>query len=439
MWDYALPAIIGTLVNTVYNIVDRIFIGQGVGALAISGLALTFPVVILASSLGMMVGSGAASRISISLGEKKKHTAEQILGNSLLLILIFNAVFIMALYLFLDEILFAFGASDNTLPYARDYLQIVLIGNVFISLCYSFNNMMRASGYPRKAIYTMLIGAVLNLILDPIFIYVFDMGIAGVAWATVISMFVGMLFVMHHFVQKKSVICLRKENIRLNKGIIIAIVSIGLSPFSMQVAASGVAVLMNVSLMKYGGDLAIGAFGILNSMLMLIVMLVVGLNQGTQAIIGYNYGAKKFDRVRSTFYYSVKIATIITSAGFVIGMFFPRLFANAFTTDKALLDIAEKGIRISTISLPIVGFPIVASNFFQSIGRAKEAIIQSLSRQIIFLIPFLLILPRFWGLNGVWAAMPLSDFLATMLSLYLVTRQIKMIREMENKQLGTLY
>ena len=435
VWEYSIPAIIGTLVNSLYNIVDRIFIGQGVGAFAISGLAITFPVTILASALGMLVGVGAASRISISLGEKKKHTAEQILGNSFLLILLFNAVIMTFFYIYLDEILIAFGATENTLPYAREYLQIVLIGNVFISLCYSFNNMMRASGYPQKAMVTMLIGAVLNIILDPIFIFVFKLGIAGVAWATVISMFVGMLFVMHHFVQKSSLIRLRKENIRLNKPIVLAIVSIGLSPFFMQVAASGVAVLLNTSLLKHGGDLAVGAYGILNSMLLIIIMTVVGLNQGTQPIIGYNYGAKNFMRVRDTFYYTVKIATIITSTGFIIGMFFPRQFAAAFTNDQALLDIAENGIRLSLIAFPLVGFQVVAGNFFQSIGQAKKAIIQSLSRQIIFLVPALLIFPTLFGLNGVWIAMPVSDFLASLLSLYLLIGQIKIIRNMQENQL----
>ncbi|MDO5664586.1 MAG: MATE family efflux transporter [Bacteroidia bacterium] len=434
VWEYSIPAIIGMLVNSLYNIVDRIFIGQGVGAFAISGLAITFPVTILASSLGMLVGVGAASRISISLGEKKKHTAEQILGNSFLLIILFNAVVMTFFYIYLDEILIAFGATENTLPYAREYLQIVLIGNVLISLCYSFNNMMRASGYPKKAMITMLIGAVLNIILDPIFIFVFKLGIAGVAWATVISMFVGTLFVMHHFVQESSLIRLRKENIRLNKNIVLAIVSIGLSPFFMQVAASGVAVLLNTSLLKHGGDLAVGAYGILNSMLLIIVMTVVGLNQGTQPIIGYNYGARNFNRVKDTFYYTVKIATIITSTGFIIGMFFPRQFAGAFTNDQALLDIAENGIRLSLIAFPLVGFQVVAGNFFQSIGQAKKAIIQSLSRQIIFLVPALLLFPTLFGLNGVWIAMPISDFLASLLSLYLLIGQIKIIHKMQENQ-----
>ncbi len=431
VWEYSLPAIVGTVVNALYNIVDRIFIGQGVGAMAISGLAITFPVTILTSSLGMLVGVGAASRISISLGKQRKDTAEQILGNSLLLTFIFNAVIMTLFYIYLDPILIAFGATDNTLPYAREYLQIVLLGNVFISLCYSFNNMMRASGYPQKAMYTMLIGAVLNIILDPIFIFVFKMGIAGVAWATVISMFIGMLFVMHHFYQPDSIIRLKRKYIRLNKEIIIAIVSIGMSPFLMQVAASGVAVLMNSSLIKHGGDLAVGAFGILNSMTMIIVMIVIGLNQGTQPIIGYNYGANHFDRVEQTFRYALRIATIITSIGFIIGMFFPRMFARAFTHETALLDIAEYGIRLSMISFPIVGFQIVAGSFFQSIGEASKAIIQSLSRQIIFLVPALLLLPRFFGLTGVWLSIPLSDFLSGLLSLYLLIGQIRIIKQKE--------
>lgn len=438
VWEYSLPAMVGTLVNTLYNIVDRIFIGQGVGSMAISGLAITFPVTILASSLGMLVGVGAASRISISLGEKRKDTAEKILSNSLLLTIVFNAIVMTFFYIYLDEILLAFGATENTIPYAREYLQIVLVGNVFVSLCYSFNNMMRASGYPQKAMFTMLIGAVLNIILDPIFIFVFKMGIAGVAWATVISMSVGMLFVMHHFVQMDSIIRLKKKYIRFNRDIILAIVSIGMSPFLMQVAASGVAVLMNTSLIKHGGDLAVGAFGILNSMTLVIVMIIVGLNQGTQPIIGFNYGAKRFGRVQDTFIYTLKVASIISTSGFVIGMFFPRTFASAFTRDVALLDIAEAGIRLGLISFPIVGFQIVAGSFFQSIGQAKKAIIQSLSRQILFLVPALLILPNLFGLTGVWMSMPISDFLSALLSLYLLIGQIRIIREMDKKHLMSL-
>lgn len=434
VWDYALPAIVGTMVNATYNIIDRVFIGQGVGSLAISGLAVTFPVMNLTAALGMLVGAGAASRISINLGKKDYIRAEKILGTSLLLTLLFNIFFITFMMIFLDPILMAFGASKDTLPFARDYLRIILPGNIFITMTYSFNNMMRASGYPQKAMYTMLIGAVLNIILDPIFIFVFGMGIAGVAWATIISMFLGMLFVMHHFTSKKSALRLRKKYIRFEKEIIIAIVSIGLSPFFMQVAASGVAVLMNTSLKTYGGDLAIGAYGILMSLFMLIIMFAIGLNQGLQPIIGYNYGAEIYERVKLALYYGIKIATVVTTVGFLFGMFFPRVFSQAFTSDPELLDLAENAMRISIVAFPFVGFQIVISGYFQSIGQAKKSIILSLSRQLIFLIPSIIVLPRIFGLNGVWSATPVSDFLAFILALIFFIRQRRILTRLINKQ-----
>ena len=435
VWDYSLPSIVGTLVTALYNVVDRIFIGQVEGAFAISGLAITFPVMTLTSSLGMLVGSGAAARISISLGKRDHHTAEQILGNSLLLTVILNAIFITLFYIYLEPILMAFGASSLTYPYARDYLEIVLLGNVFVSLCYNFNAMMRSSGYPTKAMVTMLIGAVLNLILSPLFLFVFKLGIRGVAWATVISMFIGMLFVMHHFTLRSSVIRLRWRNIRLKGRIILSIITIGLSPFSMQVAASAVALLMNTSLLRYGGDLAVGAYGIVNSILMLVLMVVLGLNQGTQPIIGYNYGAGNYHRVRETLFYALRMATLFTTAGFILGQFFPQLLASAFTTDEELLEISSTGLRIAMLALPLVGFQIVSSNFFQSIGFAVKSIIQSLSRQLIFMVPGIILLPRIWGLKGLWIAIPVSDTLAAMLSLYLLVIQLRHLKRMEQDQL----
>lgn len=436
VWDYALPGIVGTTVGALYNIIDRIFIGHGVGALAISGLTITFPVMNLTASLGMLVGAGAASRISITLGRKEKQTAEKILGNSLLLTVLLNAIFITLLYLFLDPILSAFGASELTLPYARDYLRIVLLGNVFVSLCYNFNAMMRSSGYPHKAMVTMLIGAILNVILTPIFIYPFRMGIRGAAWATVISMFAGMLFVMLHFLRRNSLIRLRWSNIRLNGKIILSIVSIGLSPFSMQVAASGVSVLMNTSLFRYGGDMAVGAYGIISTVLMLFLMVIIGLNQGTQPIIGYNFGASLYGRVRETLFYSMKVATIITTVGLFFCEFFPGLFAAAFTTDTELLLLTKRGIRISAAAFPLIGIQIVASSFFQSLGYAAKSIIQSLSRQLIFLVPGILLFPRWWGVNGLWISMPVSDTLAAMLSLYLLIVQLRHLKRMEKKLQG---
>lgn len=433
VWDYALPGIVGTMVTAMYNVIGRIFIGQGVGALAISGLAITFPVMNLTASLGMLVGAGGAARISISLGKQDKLTAEKILGNSLLITVILNLVFITLIMIYLDPILRAFGASDLTIPYARDYLQIVLLGNVFVSLCYNFNAMMRSSGYPKKAMITMLIGAILNIILTPIFLYVFNLGIKGVAWATVISMFIGMLFVMDHFTRGNNLIRLRWKNIGFNKKIVASILSIGISPFSMQVAASGVAVLLNTSLLRYGGDMAVGAYGIINTVIMIFVMIIMGLNQGTQPIIGYNYGARNFVRVKETLYYSLKVATIITTLTFIVGQFFPHLFASAFTTDPELLSITEKGIRITVAAFPLVGIQIVASSFFQSLGYAAKSIIQSLSRQLIFLVPFIITFPRLWGLNGIWIAMPVADTLAAILSIYLLIIQLRLLNRMQEE------
>jgi putative MATE family efflux protein len=435
VWEYALPGIIGTVVTALYNVIGRIFIGQGVGALAISGLAITFPVMSLTSSIGMLVGAGAAARISISLGKKDKVTSEKILGNSLLLTIILNAVFITLILIYLEPILRAFGASDFTLPYAYDYLKIVLLGNVFVSLAYNFNAMMRASGYPKKAMITMLIGAIFSIILTPIFLYGFNMGIQGAAWATVISMFIGMIFVMHHFIQKRSLIRLKLKYIKLNKKIIATIVSIGMSPFSMQVAASGVAVLMNTSLIRYGGDLAVGAYGIINTVLMLFLMIIMGLNQGTQPIIGYNYGAGNYSRARETLMYSIKVATIITTSGALIALLFPEIFANAFTNDNELKNITVRGLRISVSALPLVGLQIVSSSFFQSIGSATKSLIQSLSRQLIFLIPAIIILPRIWELDGLWIAMPISDTISFILSLFLLTFQLRQLKKIESNNL----
>lgn len=401
--------------------------------MAISGLAITFPVMNLTASIGMLVGAGAATRISISLGRQDRLTAEKILGTSLLITVLLNAIFITLILIYLDPILRAFGASDLTIPYARDYLQIVLVGNVFVSLCYNFNAMMRSSGYPKKAMITMLIGAILNIILTPLFLYVFDLGIKGVAWATVISMFIGMLFVMDHFTRESSLIRLRWKNIRLDKKIVASILSIGISPFSMQVAGSAVAVLLNTSLLRYGGDLAVGAYGIINTVIMIFMMIIMGLNQGTQPIIGYNYGARNFGRVKETLFYSIKAATIVTTATFIVGQFFPHLFASAFTSDPELLSITERGIRITVVAFPLVGIQIVGSSFFQSLGYVAKSIIQSLSRQLIFLVPFIIIFPRLWGLDGIWIAMPVADTLSAFLSIYLLIIQLRLLNRMEEE------
>lgn len=413
IWEYSFPSIVGMVVMSVYNIVDRIFIGHGVGALAISGLALTFPFMILLQAFGMLIGAGAASRISINMGEGNTARAEKVLGNALTLTVIISGSVALLSFLMMDNLLKLFGGTDLTIGYAKDYMQIIIPGSIFSATLYGFNNIMRASGFPRKAMYTMMIGAAVNVILDPIFIFVFDWGIRGAAIATVISFIIGSWWVLTHFNLPVSHIKFRKENFRLEKDIVYSILNIGMSPFSMQLATSIVVILINSTLLKYGGDLAIGAFGIINSLITLIIMVVLGLNQGTQPIVGYNYGAKLYDRMFRTVKLAIIIGTILTTSGFLLGMFFSDFSVGLFTKDNELTRISANALRISIFMFPFVGFQIVISNFFQSIGKARVSIFLSLTRQFIFLIPAILLLPSVFGLNGAWAAMPVSDALAT--------------------------
>jgi len=351
LWQYALPAIIGTMVNSLYNIIDRIFIGHWVGDDALSALGLILPIMNLTAAVGMLVGAGSASRISIALGEKDHETAEKIAGTSFLMTLVLSGGAIAAIFFNLKPILYFAGASDATYPLARDFLVIFLPGNLFLSLCFNFNNMMRASGYPFKAMITMLISVVANIILAPIFIKGFGWGIKGAAAATFGAMVIGFLFVMHHFLNKNSFIRLRLKNIRADKKIIMSVTSIGLSPFLMQVAASAVVFFIIAQLRFYAGsdshegDIAIGAYTIANTLVMLIVMVVIGLTQGMQPIVGYNYGAKKYDRVKDTLIYTIKVATGITCFGFVLGFFFPHLFVGIFGPGEKLANEAATALR----------------------------------------------------------------------------------------------
>ena len=416
IWTYSLPAITGTVVMSLYNIVDRIFIGQGVGPLAISGLALTFPFMILLMAFGMLVGAGAATRISITLGENNKEKAEKILGNAFTLTFIISGTVIILSYIFMHDLLRLFGGTVKTMQYAEDFMKIIIPGGILSALNFGFNNIMRASGYPKKAMYTMIICAIINSLLAPIFIFRFHWGIQGAAWATNISYFVGTIWVLQHFMQSKSDLRFYRQNFRLQKDIVKSILSIGMSPFSMQLATCFVVILVNATLIHHGGDLAIGAYGIINSVNTLIVMVIIGLNQGTQPIIGFNFGAKKYDRMFKALKLSIFIATAITTLGFIIGSFLPTIITSLFTRDLVLQAIAAKALRISVTLFPMIGFMIVVTNFFQSIGKAKISIFLSLTRQFLFLIPGLLILPPIFGLTGAWAAMPFSDGLATIVS-----------------------
>ena len=428
LWKYSVPAIVGTMVSSLYNIVDRIYIGQGVGPLAISGLALTFPFMNFLSAFSMLIGAGASARISIRLGEGDRDRAEKVLGNALTLTLIVSAIIITFSLIFLDKILILFGGSENTLKYAREFMSIIIPGTILSALLFGFNSIMRSSGHPKKAMITMIISAVINISLAPVFIFGLKMGIAGAAHATNIAFFVGMIWVMSHFFNKNSNIRIHRKNLKLDKQIVRSILDIGMSPFSMMMAASVTVVIMNRALIEYGGDLAVGALGIQNGISFLIIMFILGMNQGAQPILGFNYGARNYTRMFSALKKTAIGATVVSTLGFVLGTFFPFTLAGMFTTDLELRMLAARAIRISVIIFPLVGSQIVITNFFQSIGKAKISMFLSLTRQVLFLIPCLLFLPPVFGLDGVWRAMPVADSLSvfvTTTTLILFIRKFK--------------
>lgn len=426
--QYSLPAIIATSAASLYNIIDRIFIGQGVGPLAISGLAITFPLMNILAAFGAMVGIGASSMVSIRLGQHDRRGATHILGNAVMLNILFGISVAVITLIFLDPILYALGASKDTLPFAKEFIQVLLIGNVFTHLYYGLNNIMRASGYPSKAMTITLITVAVNLVLAPLFIFVFHWGIRGAALSTVISQITGALTAVYHFSKSNSFLHFLPGYFKLKKIIVKDIISIGMSNFLMLISASVVVSIMNLSLSKYGGDFSIGAFGIINSIGNLVVMIVIGFNQGMQPIVGYNYGAKQIPRVLRTFKLTILAGTGVTIFGFILAELFPRAISSAFTTNPELIDIATNGMRINMIMFPIVGFQVVTSSFFQSIGKAKISIFLSLTRQVLFLIPALLILPQFFGLNGVWLGSPVADSTASLLTFIVLRWQMKKLK-----------
>ena len=423
--QYALPAIIAQTASSLYNMVDSIFIGQGVGPLAISGLAVTFPLMNLSTAFGTLVGAGAATMLSVLLGQKNYKAANKVLGNVVTLNTIIGLVFMAVALIFIDPILYFFGASENTLPYAKEYITIILIGNVVTHLYFGLNAAMRSSGNPKKAMALTIFTVVFNTILDPIFIFVFDMGIAGAAWATVLAQTVAMILVMKHFSDKTRAFHFEKGIFKFDRRVAKDSLTIGMGPFLMNAAACLVTLFINQQLRDYSGDLGIGAYGICNRFIFMFIMICMGLNQGMQPIAGYNYGAKQYSRVKEVFWMTAKFGTIVTTICFCIGMFIPRLAAGIFTHDEALLNMSEEGLRILTIGFPIVGFQMIGTNFFQCLGMVKKSIILSLSRQLLFLLPLLYCLPLWMGANGVWMSFPISDVLSALLTAILLRRLFK--------------
>ncbi|MBO7609211.1 MAG: MATE family efflux transporter [Muribaculaceae bacterium] len=430
LWKYSVPAVVGIMVMSIYNVIDRIFIGQGVGPDAIAGLAITFPVMNVSAAFGVLIGVGAGARTSIVLGQGNQRGAEEILGNSIVMTLIFGTFYIGLFALFMDPILRLFGASDASLPYAHDFMMWILPGMMFNNLCYSFNNLIRATGYPTKAMYTMFIGAGLNVILAPIFIFWFGWGIKGAAIATDISMGTSTAFVMHHFFNKNSLVHFTPGTYRLDWDVLKPILAIGAAPCIVNTAGCVVNAVINNTVYHYGGDPAVAAIGIFTATTGLIISFVIGVCQGMQPIVGYNYGAQHFDRLKRTFWLTSAVCTLVCLLYSIACQVIPMPISRMFTTDVPLLQASEHTLRLTTWMFWVVGFQIVITNFFQSLGEARKSIFMSLSRQVIFLLPLLFILPELWQLDGVWLSFPISDVFATLVGIAMLIVQIRKINRL---------
>ena len=421
--------------SSLYNMVDSIFIGQGVGPMAISGLAITFPFMNLSGAIGACIGVGASTYLSVKLGQKDYSMAQRILGNSVILKIITGIIFGAICLLFLDPILRFFGASDNTLPYAHEYMVVILLGNVFTHLYFGMNALLRAASKPKQAMYATIFTVVLNTALDPIFIYTLDMGIRGAALATILSQITALCWQIKQFSNPHELLHFKRGIYKLDWSIIKNILAIGVSPLAMNTCSCIIVIFINTALVKYGGDLAVGAYGIANRIGFLFFMIVMGINQGMQPIAGYNYGAMHFDRMLKVLKLSMISATAIMAVGWLVGELMPYPCARLFTTDAELIEQAVKGIRLNMIAFPLIGSQAVITNFFQSIGKAKISIFLSLSRQMIFLLPLLVALPPMLGVDGVWYALPTSDTVAFIVTWIIMIRYMRKFKLQHQKQI----
>jgi putative MATE family efflux protein len=425
------PAFISVFVSSLYNIVDRVFIGQEVGSAALAALSIIFPIMLIMMAFGMLFGVGTGVQVSISLGEKDREKAEKTLGNGFSLMLIVSVFITVLIYLIKDPLLHIFGATDETIGFAQDYLMIILPGIIFQVVGFSLNNVIRSEGNAKVAMYSMLISAGANIVLDAVFIFGFNMGVKGAALATVISMILMTVWVFMHFMKRRSVVFLHFKYMRLEYKIVKGIVLIGMAPFSMQLASSIVHALFNLQLVRFGNDVAVAANGIIMSVMSMIFMCVVAVNMATQPIIGFNFGARNFERVKTTLFSGIKIASYIAVGGFIILELFPGAIVKMFNNeDKELFEIGVRGIRIGLAMTSLVGFQVVVGNYFQSTGKAGLAILISLLRQVIVLTPLLIILPKFIGLDGVWLSMPVSGFISALVVTYFFRKEVKRLNEL---------
>lgn len=425
---YALPAIIAMSSSSLYNIIDSIFIGHGVGPMAMSGLAIAMPLMNLLTAFGALIGVGASSLTSIRLGQGNKQRTFLILSNAVMLNVVIGLTLTIIGLVFLDPILYSFGASDATIPYARDFMRIILAGNVVTHVFLGLNEILRASGYPKKAMTFMLITVLIVICLNPLFIFGFRWGVKGSAFATLIGQCVALGLELTHFLNKKHFLYLKRGTFRFMSTIVRKVISIGLAPFLLNICASIVVIFINNALKRTGGDISIGAYGIVNRVLMLFVMIVNGFNQGMQPIVGFNFGARQFGRVTAVYRLTVFCAVCVTTFGFLLGHFFPHWVAGIFTTDETLLNVAELGLKTALLAFPIVGFQIISSGFFQYIGKPQKAILLSLTRQLLFLLPLLAILPGIYGAKGVWISLPIADVLSAILAAVLIFFQLRKMK-----------
>lgn len=436
---YSIPAIIGMLVNALYNIVDRMFIGRipEVGSLALTGVGITMPIMSILLAFGMLIGIGSTANISLNLGRGKKDVAEKLIGSAVTLSLIVGIAITAIGLIFINPILNIFGASSNTLFYAKEYITVILVGSTFNILSFALNSTVRADGNPKMASFTMIVGCLTNVVLDYVFVFMFNMGIKGAAFATVISQALTFFIILYYYTKGKSNLKLKIPNLKLQKSLIMMTFAIGIAPFATQIANSLVQVVANNALKTYGNDLAIGAMTVISSLNMVFMMPIFGINQGCQPIIGFNYGARKFERAKKTFIYATISATIICSIGGILIQLFPQLAISIFNNDAELTGLAVKGLRIYLLMMPIVGINIVATSYYQSVGKAKMSMFVSLLRQVILLIPFTLILPKFMGLDGVWAAGACADLLSVVITIILIAKEFKSLNKLtieENSQ-----
>ncbi len=432
LMKYAGPAIIAMTASSLYNMIDSIFIGHGVGPLAISGLAVTFPLMNLSAAFGSLVGVGASTIMSVLLGQKNYEVANKVLGNVVVLNMIIGLVFMGVALTFLDPILYFFGASENTITYAREYMQVILYGNIVTHLYLGLNNQLRASGNPKMAMYLTIMTVVLNAALAPVFIFALGMGIRGAALATVIAQLVALVIILRYFSDQSRLLHFRKGIFKMDLRIARDSLSIGLAPFLMNSAACLVTLFINQQLKNYSGDLAIGAYGIVNRISFLFIMINMGLNQGMQPIAGYNYGARKYSRVKEVYRKTVKYATMVALVGFVVSLAFPHAAVSVFTSDTDLKELAAKGLVLINLMLPIVGFQMVTTNLFQCLGMINKSIILSMSRQLLFLLPMLYIMPMFLGAKGVWISFPISDFFAALVTFIMLMGLMKKLRKLND-------